>query len=136
MSDLTRDERPLHRNIHVSQIIHYRLPLQGWVSILHRICGVGLFLFLPFLLYLFKQSVYSERTFTSFQAIAANPFVKIVLLGLIWAYLHHFCAGIRHLFLDGLWGLGKEQGRNTAIAVLAVSLFLSLLFGLKLFGAF
>lgn len=136
MSDLTRDERPLHRNIHITQIIRYRLPLAGLVSILHRISGVGLFLCLPLLLYLFKESVLSERSYSNFQAIAANPFVKIILLGLIWAYLQHFCSGIRHLFMDALWGLSKDGGRKTAIAVFAVSLPLTFVFGLKLFGAF
>jgi succinate dehydrogenase / fumarate reductase cytochrome b subunit len=136
MSDLTRDERPLHRNVHITQIIRYRMPLAALVSILHRISGAGLFLCLPLLLYLFKESVLSERSFSSFQAIAANPFVKILLLGVIWAYLQHFCSGIRHLFMDALWGMSKDEGRKTALAVFAVSLPLTFVFGLKLFGAF
>jgi len=136
MSDLTRDERPLHRNIHITQIIRYRMPMAALASILHRISGVGLFLCLPLLLYLFKESVLSERSFSSFQAITANPIVKIVLLGVIWAYLQHFCSGIRHLFMDALWGMSKDEGRRTAVAVFAVSLPLTFVFGLKLFGAF
>ncbi len=60
MSDLTRPTRPIYRNIHVGQLVAYRLPAAGWVSILHRISGALLFLALPFLLYLFDRSLTSE----------------------------------------------------------------------------
>jgi succinate dehydrogenase / fumarate reductase cytochrome b subunit len=121
----------------VSQIVHYRLPLAGIVSILHRISGALLFLFgMPFLLYLFQQSITSEISFESYRAIVASPLAKLVLLGFIWAYLHHFCAGIRYLLLDLDVGTDKEQSKTSAGVVLAVSLALTAIIGLKLFGAF
>jgi succinate dehydrogenase / fumarate reductase cytochrome b subunit len=136
MSELTKDDRPRYRNIHISQVIGYRLPAAGLISILHRISGAGLFLFLPFLLYLFRQSLTSEMSFGVLQDLLKAWYVKILLLGLCWAYLHHFCAGIRHLLLDVHVGLTKERGHQSALAVFAVSLPLTALVGLKLFGAF
>lgn len=129
--------RPEFRNIHVTRIVGYRLPLGGIVSVLHRISGALLFLVgFPFLLYLFQQSLVSEISFESYRAIVSHWFAKLVLLALAWAYLHHLCAGIRHLFLDLHIGLEKAASRSSAAAVLAVSLTLTLLVALKIFGAF
>lgn len=134
--EVAKKERPEFRNIHVTQLANYRLPPAGWVSILHRVSGAGLFLLLPFLLYLFELSVVSEMSFEYFRGVLSNPLVKIVLLGLIWAYMQHFCAGVRHLFMDVHWAIEKDSSRQSAIAVLAVSLLLTAVAGLKLFGVF
>jgi succinate dehydrogenase / fumarate reductase cytochrome b subunit len=129
--------KPQFRNIHISQIARYRLPLAGLVSILHRISGALMFLVgLPFLLYLFQQSLTSEISFETYRAVASHWFAKLVLLGLIWAYLHHFCAGLRHLLMDLDIGVDKAAGRHSAAGVLAVSLVLTLVLALKLFGLF
>ncbi len=136
VKEVPKKERPEFRNIHVTELVNYRLPPGGWVSILHRVSGAGLFLMLPFLLYLFQKSVQSEMTFAYFKGILENPLVKLVLLGLIWAYMQHFCAGVRHLFMDVHVGIEKDSSRTSAIVVLAVSLFLTAIAGLKLFGAF
>jgi succinate dehydrogenase / fumarate reductase cytochrome b subunit len=136
VKEVPKKERPEFRNIHVTELSNYRLPLAALVSILHRISGAGLFLLLPFLLYLFQKSVQSEMTFDHFKGIIGNPLVKLVLLGLIWAYMQHFCAGVRHLFMDVHVGIEKDSSRQSAAAVLAVSLFLTALAGLKLFGVF
>ena len=87
--EVARKERPEFRNIHVTQLANYRLPPAGWVSILHRVSGAGLFLLLPFLLYLFQKSVQSEMTFDHFTGILENPPVKLVFLVMIWAHLQH-----------------------------------------------
>ena len=136
MSDLTRPPRPIYRNINIGQIAAYRLPAAGLISILHRVSGALLFVLLPFLLYLFDRSLTSVATFAALKSLFASWPIKIVVLAMIWAYLHHFCAGIRHLFMDVHLGLEKESGRNTAIAVFVVSLVLWLAFALKTFGAF
>jgi succinate dehydrogenase / fumarate reductase cytochrome b subunit len=129
--------RPQYRNIHVSQILQYRLPLAGIVSILHRVSGALMFLLgLPFVLYLFQQSITSEISFESYRALVSGWFAKLVLLALIWAYLHHFCAGIRYLVLDLHVGVEKDQARTSAAVVVGVSLALTLVVALKLFGAF
>ncbi len=129
--------RPQFRNIHVSQIAQYRLPLAGFVSILHRVSGALLFLVgLPFLLYLFQQSLVSELSYENYRAIASHWFAKLVLLALAWAYLHHFCAGIRYLVLDLHVGVEKEQARSSATVVMVVSLLLTLVVAAKLFGVF
>lgn len=129
--------RPQFRNIHVSQIRQYRLPLAGVVSILHRVSGALMFLVgLPFVLYLFQQSITSEISFETFQAVASHWLAKLVLLGIAWGYLHHFCAGVRYLVLDLHVGTDKDAARKSATAVLAVSLLLTLVVALKLFGVF
>ncbi|WP_060802786.1 succinate dehydrogenase, cytochrome b556 subunit, partial [Ralstonia pickettii] len=90
----------IYRNIGLGDIARYRLPWAGKVSILHRASGALMFLLLPFVLYLFEQSLTSEISFAKFTALLSNGFAKVVVLALIWAYLHHFCAGIRYLILD------------------------------------
>lgn len=132
-----REARPEFRNIHISQIVRYRLPLAGLVSILHRISGAGMFLVgLPLVLYLFHQSVVSELSFERYREFVANPFVKLVLVGIIWAYLHHLLAGVRHLLMDLDVGVDKAAGRTSAAIVLAVSLVLTVIFAAKVFGLF
>lgn len=131
-----RKNRPEFRNIHVTQIVRYRMPPPALVSILHRISGAALFLALPLLLWLFDLSLISETSYERLAAIASNWLVKLVLLALIWAFLHHLVAGIRYLVLDMLVGLEREQARKNALAVFAVSLPLTVLAALKLFGAF
>jgi succinate dehydrogenase / fumarate reductase cytochrome b subunit len=128
--------RPQFRNIGIAQISSYRLPWAGKVSILHRVSGAAMFLLLPFILYLFDKSISSEISFETFTSVLANPFVKLIILGLIWAYLHHFCAGIRYLMLDLHKGIDKVSAQQTAVAVLIVSLILTAVFGAKLFGLF
>ena len=136
MSEMTRPTRPVHRNIHISQIVAYRLPPSGIVSILHRVSGAVMFLLLPLVLYLFDKSLTSEISFGTFKAITGNWFAKLVLLVLLWSFLHHFVAGIRHLFMDMHIGVEKDTGRKTALSVLAISLILWVALALKLLGAF
>lgn len=117
-------QRPKHLNL--AQI---RLPLPGFVSILHRVSGAGLFLCLPLLIWLFGSSLGTPEQLEAFRAVHANPLVKLILLGLLWAYLHHFCAGIRFLFLDAHKGVELPAARKTAGAVLIVSLTLTVIIG-------
>lgn len=123
-------------NIHVLQIIRYRLPAAGIVSILHRISGALMFLLLPFVLYLFDKSITSEISFEYLKGYVSHPLVKLAVLVLCWGYLQHFCAGIRHLIMDIHIGLSKEEAAKSAKTVLVVSLVLTALVALKLFGAF
>lgn len=119
--------RPKHLNL-----MQIRLPLPAFVSILHRVTGAVLFLMLPLLLCLLGSSLESAQSFASFKSVVANPLVKIILLGLLWAYLHHFCAGIRHLALDMHVGLELETARATSYAVLAAGLGLTVIIGAML----
>lgn len=130
-------KRPQFRNINVLRDIpHYRLPATGKVSILHRISGAGLFLFMPFLLWLFDLSLMSELSFARLRELGGHWFVKLILVGLIWAFLHHFIAGIRYLLLDLDIGTEKVAARRGAYVVFALSLPLTLLAALKVFGVF
>ena len=127
--------RPRFTNIHVLDLMNYRLPPPGIVSILHRISGALLFLALPVILYMFEQSLVWEK-FGAMREVASHWFVKLVILALAWGYLQHFCAGVRHLFMDLHMGLDKDSARKSAATVLVISLLLTALVGLKLFGVF
>ena len=127
MAEMTlKKKRP--KNLDLMTI---RLPLPGILSILHRVSGAVLFLLLPVLLWLFESSLTSPDTFAVFKSIAAHPLVKLILLGLIWLYLHHFCAGIRYLLLDLHKGIDLESARLSSKIVFAVSIALTLLIGVK-----
>ena len=114
------------------QLTAIRLPLPGIVSILHRISGAGLFLCLPLLLWLFASSLGSPESFDTFRSVVGHPLAKLLLLGLMWAYLHHFCAGIRFLMLDLNKGTDLPAARKSSVAVLVVSLTLTVILGVKL----
>lgn len=138
MADLAAQKaRPQYRNIDVPQILSYRLPPAGIVSILHRISGALLFLVgIPFALYLLSTSITSEISFERYRAVVGSVWGKLVLLALLWAFLHHAIAGTRYLLLDRHVGIQKDAARKSAVAVLALSLVATLLLGLKLFGAY
>jgi succinate dehydrogenase / fumarate reductase cytochrome b subunit len=141
MSDVAGEQgaraRPQYRNLSLALLLRYRLPIPGIASILHRVSGALLFLVgIPLTLYLLQQSITSEISFQSYREFVSNWFVKLVLLALIWSYLHHFFAGIRFLFLDIHVGVEKEKARASATAVMVVSLILTFILGLKLFGVF
>lgn len=139
----TLKQRPEFRNIHVTELKNYRLPPAGIVSILHRISGMVMFLLLPLVIWLFDTSVTSEVSFDTFRSAfeaglgpIPGVLVKLVVLGLIWSYLHHFTAGVRHLWMDGTHSVSKEQGKSSAIVTLALSLLLTAALGAKLFGLY
>lgn len=130
MTEITK-QRPKFLNL-----VEIRLPLAGFASILHRVSGAGLFLMLPLLIWLLQLSLASPESFETLKAIAGNPLVKLILLGLLWAYLHHFCMGIRILLIDIHIGVEKQASRTSAMAVMVVSLGLTAILGLKLLGAY
>ena len=113
-------------------LFEIRLPLAGWVSILHRLSGALLFVGTAWLLYLLDRSLASEAGFESVRNYAAHPIVKVGLLLLIWSYCHHFCAGVRFLLLDLHIGIEKPAARRSGVAVILVALALTALFGARL----
>jgi len=120
--------RPVYLNL-----VRIRLPLPGIVSILHRLSGAALYLIgLPLLLFGVQRSLASPEAFDSFRGALSNPLAKIVLIGLIWAYLHHFFAGIRFLLLDVQQGIELKPTRVSSVVVLVVSLALTLVVGVRL----
>lgn len=123
--------------------IKYRLPLAGVVSILHRASGAMMFVLLPFIIWLFDVSLSSEMSYERFTSafVAGIGFVpgwgvKVVVLALIWAFLHHLIAGLRHLWMDMTHSVTKEFGRNSAVVTLTSSVLLTLALGAKLFGLY
>jgi succinate dehydrogenase / fumarate reductase cytochrome b subunit len=137
-------QRPEFRNINaISDLPSYRLPAAGWVSILHRVSGALMFLLMPFIIWMFDTSITSELSFATFAAafnvglgFVPGWFFKLVALAIIWAYLHHFIAGLRHLYMDINHAVTKEFGKSTAIVTLSLSLGLTAVLGAKLFGLY
>lgn len=132
------------RNINAFQdLTTYRLPPAGWVSILHRVSGAMMFLLMPFIVWMFDASLSSDISYESFTAafsaglgFVPGWFVKLVALGLIWGYLHHLMAGIRHLYMDATHSVSKEFGASSAKVVLVAALGLTVVLGAKLFGLY
>lgn len=120
----TIKKRPKYLNL-----FEIKLPLAGFASILHRISGFGLFLMLPLLIWLLELSLGSAESYGTLQAIVSNPLAKLLLIGLLWAFLHHFFMGIRILLIDIHVGVAKAQAGASAKAVLAVSLTLTAVLG-------
>lgn len=120
-------KRPKHLALH-----QIKLPLPGIVSILHRISGLLLFFALPFLLLMLQHSLRSIETYTQLLDVLAHPLLKLALLGLLWAFLHHFFAGLRYLAIDLDYGVKLAQARASSKMVLIVSVVLTVWMGVKL----
>jgi succinate dehydrogenase / fumarate reductase cytochrome b subunit len=144
MTELAK-KRPEYRNINIFRDVRtYRLPLAALVSILHRISGMLMFVLLPLVIWMFDTSVSSEISFARFTSAFTTGlgfvpgwFIKLVTLGLIWSYLHHFIAGVRHLLMDmNHDAVTKEFGKSSAVATLVLSIGLTLVLGAKLFGLY
>ncbi len=132
--------QPVYRNIHVTDLTTYRLPPAGWVSILHRISGAAMFLLLPFTIWMFDASLTSEVSFEQFTSVFSQGAFglpgwlwKLVAFALIWAYLLHFCAGLRHLWMDATHEVGLAFGRTSALVVIVLSTVVAFALGFKLF---
>ncbi len=148
MTELATPPRPPRRefrNINAfTDLTTYRLPPAGIVSILHRVSGALMFVLLPFIIWMFDTSISSEISFARFTNVFANGagflpgwFIKLVALALIWAFLHHFIAGLRHLWMDvSHKAVTKEFGKSSAIFTLAASILLTVVLGAKLFGLY
>lgn len=120
-------KRPKHLALH-----QIKLPLPGIVSILHRASGLLLFIALPLLLLMLQYSLASIETYTQLAEVLSHPLIKIILIGLLWALIHHFCAGLRYLAIDLHLLRNLAQARNSSKVVMAVSLALTILAGVKL----
>lgn len=144
LSSPSRAKRPEFRNINAfADLPSYRWPLAALVSGAHRASGLFMFLLMPFIIWMFDTSLSSEISFARFthafqSGIGFVPgiLVKLVTLGLIWAYLHHFFAGMRHIRMDIFHITSKEAGKATAQVVLVLSLGLTAVLGAKLFGLY
>lgn len=124
------DSKPRPKNLDLRTI---QLPLPGIVSILHRVSGALLFLLgIPLLLAGLQSSLHSRDGFAAVGALFSQPLVKLLLLAFIWAFVHHFCAGIRFLLLDIHKGVKIKPARTSSLWVMIVSLLLTFAAGVAL----
>lgn len=124
---MSNKKRPKHLDL-----LRIKLPVPGIVSILHRVSGALLFLLIPVLLHLLQRSLASPEGYAEVAAFFGHGLVKLALIGVIWAFLHHLIAGLRYLALDLHYGVGLQPARASAKAVLAVSLVLTAALGVAL----
>ena len=136
---LMSKQRP-GENMRLWHAVGYRLPLAGLVSILHRVSGLVMLVLMPFIIWMFDTSLTSEITYSQFTSVFVGGagfvpgwFFKLMTLALIWAFLHHLIAGLRHLWMDATHAVSLEFGRSSAIFTLVVSVLLTLALGAKLF---
>ena len=113
-------------------LLTIKLPINALVSILHRATGCILFLMLPVILLLLQWSLSSALHFETVIAILHSPFIKLMLLGLAWAFFHHFFAGIRHLAMDVHWMTTLMKARYTSKVVLVLGVVATLILAIKL----
>ncbi len=114
--------RPIYLNL-----LRIRQPVPAIVSVLHRISGALLFLIgIPFVLWVTQHALASAQGWEATRSALAQPFVKLVMLALAWAYLHHLLAGIRHVIQDLHIGMQLKSSRTSAATVLVISLLLTL----------
>ena len=126
--------RRVIRNISIPDLVRYRLPVPGMLSILHRVSGALMVVALPFVLWLFELSLRSESSWAQLRRGATGWLVRILLVVLAWALVHHALAGLRHLLLDLDLGVDRAQARRSAWIVFAISLPLALWAALIIFG--
>ena len=145
MVSAQRRKRPEFRNINAfKDLTTYRMPPAAWVSILHRASGVIMFVLMPFIIWMLDSSISSEISFEKFKAafnvgmLGLPGFIwKLVALALVWSYLHHFIAGLRHLWMDfSHSAVTKEFGKTSAVITLTASIALTVVLGAKLFGLY
>ncbi len=145
LASTERPKRPEYRNINAfKDLTTYRMTAAAWVSILHRASGILIFLLMPFVIWMFDTSISSEISFEKFKSAfnagmlgLPGALWKLVALALIWAYLHHLIAGLRHLWMDASHAaVTKEFGKSSAVFTLAVSIGLTVVLAAKLFGLY
>lgn len=120
--------RPVYLNL-----FRLHLPLAGWVSILHRITGVILFLALPLALYLLERSLSHQTGFEAVSAMLDHPVSRLMLLTVLASLAFHALAGIRHLALDIHWGVERNAARRSAGWVITATLVLLALAAWRMF---
>jgi len=131
-SAAAKKQRPKYLSL-PAILFQIRLPLPGWVSILHRVSGALLvFPFAAWLLYLLDASLASPEGFQRIESYLAMPLAKLGLLVFAWAYCHHFCAGIRYLLLDLNAGVELRTARISSLAVIVAGLLLTAWFATKI----
>lgn len=111
-------------------LIQIRLPIGGWVSIFHRVSGAALSLAAPLVLYVWMLSLRSPEDYEAVAGCLSGWFGFLLVLGVAWALLHHFLAGLRHLGFDVGWGESRRHSRATAWLVLFAALGATALIGL------
>lgn len=108
------DKRPVNLDIGTMS-----LPITAYVSILHRVSGVILFVATGILLWMLDASLASQESFDALKSTLTHPAAQLVLWGTLAALAYHLLAGIRHLIMDCGIGESLEGGVLGAKIVLA-----------------
>lgn len=122
-----KTERPVNLDL-----FKFKFPVMAIVSVLHRISGVVIFLFIPFMLYILHQSLISQSSFEAIQSCLQHPVAKTFVWMMLAAVIFHLFAGIRHLMMDLGFAEGRQAGRFTAWLVISIAAIAVILMGVWL----
>lgn len=111
-------KKPIKQRPKNLNLFTIRLPINAVVSIMHRASGVVLFLMLPTVLWVLQQSLASEADYLQMANAFQHWAFKLILIGMAWAFFHHFFAGIRHLAMDVHWMTSLQKARFSSRVVL------------------
>ena len=123
-----RPARPVYLDL-----LSIRQPLPAIVSILHRASGAILFLAgIPLALAALDASLRSPESYSAFATVLSHPLAKLTALVLLWSYVHHLFAGVRHLLLDVHVGLSLPSARRSSAVVFVLALLATLAIAIRL----
>lgn len=108
-------------------LFQIKFPITAFVSILHRLSGAVLFIFIPLGLYVFEQLVSSKYTYELLIQRLDNHLAKVVIWLVVMGLVYHTVAGIRHLLMDFGQFESLTAARLTSLLVLGANI---------LFGAY
>ncbi|RMD71172.1 MAG: succinate dehydrogenase, cytochrome b556 subunit [Gammaproteobacteria bacterium] len=106
------EPRPVFLEVH-----HIRLPVMAVTSFLHRVAGLVLFLAIPPGLWFLQRSLSSEAGFLEVGDLWQGLPGRVLWGVVLWAFAHHFLAGVRFLLMDAGMGGSLKVARGSAWAV-------------------
>lgn len=104
---------------------YYRFQISSFLSITHRVTGVGLAIGTLFIAAWVMSAAAGPDAYARFAWLARTPIGLLLMLGWSWALLYHLCNGIRHLVWDGGYAFEKKYVDLGGWIVVAASLVLT-----------
>jgi len=122
MADVNRGNRPLSPHLSV-----YRPQVTSITSILTRITGTALLLAALLIVWWFLAAATSPAYFAVADGLITSWLGDLIMTLSVWALWYHALAGLRHLVWDTGRGLEVETAEKTGVAIVVVSVVLTIL---------
>lgn len=113
--------RPLSPHLGV-----YKFMYTMSLSIMHRITGLAAFVGFLTLVWWLMALATGPDAYARAMHVLGSPLAKLPLVGFTFAFVYHFCNGIRHLVWDTGRGLERAQARRSGAIVITAALLLTL----------